>query len=195
MPENNHCLISLEKSTIKEYCLGLAKTANFMSSLYPELIFHRYNDEPSLDVWNKLIIQCENNLKVSTLYLASIVLSFSIVDAICSRFCSHTTLSFLFSFSTNTSTQYASVIDFLPAKLDHNQNISNLEKKVLYLIHSQPKPDFLSTLEYSDLVYFIVNYLGLEKVAQLLPNCYVFMEEQITGQQFLQCIPNDLINI
>ena len=195
LPETNHGLISLEKSTVNEYCIALAKTEKFISSLYPELIFHRYNNEPSLDVWQNLMIRCENNLKVTKLYLSSIVLSLSIIDALCSRFSHHICLSFLFNFSSYQSNNCLSFIDFLPTQLCHYQTESTLEKTVLSLIKSQPKPDFFPTLKYNILVDFIVNYITLKKVPTLLPKSYLFLEEKISSEEFIQNIPDDLIKI
>ena len=195
LPEMNHCLISLDKSTVKEYITALAKMERFFSFLSPEFIFHYYKNEPTLDIWQQLVSRSKHNLAVAKLYLSAIVVSLSIIDALCSRFSHHISLSFLFGFSPYQSNKFLSIVDFLPSKLCEYETESDLEKKVLSLIQCQPKPDFFSTLQYSVLVDFVVSYLGFQQVEKLLPQCHLFIKQKISGEEFLQVFPPDLIKV
>ena len=195
LPEANHCLISLEKSTVKEYCTALAKTGKFLDFLTPEIIFHRYHNEPTKEDWQGLMERGEYNLAIGRLYLCSIVVSLSIIDALCSRFCHHISLSFLFGFSPSLSSNFRSIVYFLPENRGKFTADSDLEKKVLSLIQCQPKPDFFSRLQYSVLVDFVVSYLGFSQLTELLPKYHLFLEEKIDHEQYLELFPPQIVNI
>ena len=195
LPEANHCLISLEKSTVKEYCTALAKTGKFLDFLDPEIIFHRYNNQPNWQDWQDLLGRGEHNLAVGRLYLCSIVVSLSIIDALCSRFCHHISLSFLFGFSPSLSSNFHSIVYFLPKKRGKFKAQSDLEEKVLCLIQCQPKPDFFSRLQYSVLVDFVVSYLGFSQLTQLLPQYHLFLDEKIDHEEYLGHFPPEIVNL
>ena len=195
LPETNHSLLSLDKSTLKEYCIALTKTAKFLDSLSPELIFHRYNDEPVEETWHQLLNRCQNNLAVTKLYLTTIIVSLSLVEALCCRFTHQISFSFLFGFSLELSPHYPSLNDFLTPQSADYQAKSDLEAQALYLIASPPPSDFLASLSYSFLVDFVVRHLGFETIENFVPQCYLFLENKINHEELITLFPDHFVTI
>ncbi|WP_373481409.1 hypothetical protein [Geminocystis sp.] len=190
LAETNHDLIDTHKYTIKDYRFSLAKTTLFLNSLSPQLIFHQYNNQPNIVEFQELVNITRYNLTISKYYLATNLVSISLLEALCYRFQCDISLSFLFDFSH----KYLSIMNFLPSsKPYHPQN--EIEKQVLILLDSEFDCSLYDSFKNTLFSSFIVRYLSFTEILNYQTKCYLFFDNQLDSEEFLRFFPLNLINI
>jgi hypothetical protein len=194
LPETNHPLRETNKYTIKEYRIALANTLEFINYLSPEFIFHYYNNEPSEDIFKTLINRAEYNLTITRLYLGVKLVSISFLEALCCRFYPDISLSFLLGICDNIKSQHLSIIKFLPL-FSVYKPIQQIEKQTLLLLELEYEHNFEYKLKDSLFSIFILKYLTFSEIIKYQSQCYLFFDNKINNEEFLQLFPPYLITI
>ncbi|MBL1211164.1 hypothetical protein [Geminocystis sp. GBBB08] len=192
LPETNRCLRDTKKYTIKEYRIALGNTLQFLDYLSPKFIYHRYNNQPSEKIFQGLINSTEYNLKIIRLFLKAKLVSLSLLEAICLRFYPEISLSFLFGIHSNIESKHSSLTDFLPL-FNFYTPTDKIENETLMLLESECPNFFEYPLKQNIFTTFVVKYLTFSKIILYQPKCYLFFDNKITNEEFLQLFPLQLI--
>lgn len=195
LPETNHTLQNLTDLTIKDYCLALYKTSQFISSLSPHSIFQCYQGYPSITEINNLINQSKLNLDITKFYLNSQLIGLTILWALSTPLSPSLSLSFFFDFSSNTSDKSFSITDYLPLKNFSDNSLSPfVTSEIIPLLKSSYHPPFSPPFPFDNFTLFILQHLSSDDIINIAPSCYLFSQFQLNSSQFLSLFPPSLIN-
>lgn len=194
LPETNHCLYDTQKYSIQDYRFALVNTTKFINFISPDLVFHRYHNEPNIDTFQELITRCENNLHIVRIYLKIKLVSIAILEALSSRFFPPMTLSFFWNPHPDNTFFYASIFDFLPS-ISGYQPQNNQEKIILDLFSCKSSSNLFPDVNHSLFCLFIINHLSLQGFEQYSSQCYHFFNGQLTPEKFLSVFPPSLISM
>lgn len=196
LPETNH---SLQQHrclyTVKDCCIALIKTTKFINSLSPEIIFHRYHDYPHQESYNLLLKNCQFNLNNARYYFFYQVISLTILQAIISRFTNSLPLGFFFSDSCFVSGKCSSLINFLPPVNSEQFLPESQEYQIINLLNSCFNFPPFPYENVGNFVIFVVHNLPLNDTLTLIDKCYLFFDDKIDHNLFLEHFPEQLINL
>lgn len=194
LPETNHFLHQQCLYTIKELVVALIKTSKFISSLYPEIIFHHYHNYPPQTDYNLLIQNSKFNLDITRYYFLYQIISLGILQGLINRFTTSLSLSFFFPSRCEVLDNYSSLIHFLPRVNFPKFSSDSQEFQIINLLSYRFE---IPPFPYDDLgnfVIFIVHNLTLNNTITLIDQCYLFFDNKIDHNLFLKQFPDDLIN-
>jgi len=193
LPETNPSLKYECLYTVKDCCIALIKTLKFISILSPEIIFHRYHDYPSEKDYQLLINKTNSNLDATKYYFSYQVISLSILQALITRFAASLPLCFFFPDSCVLSEVYSSFTSHLPTVNQARFSSDSQEFKIINLLNLQFQPALFPYNDLGIFVIFIVHHLNLNDMINLVDPCYLFFDDKITNNHFLEQFPSDLI--
>lgn len=194
LPETNHALRDTYKYTIQDYRLSLANTTKFINFLKPNLIFHRYHNEPNIDTFQELINICERNLIIGRLYLEIKLVSLAILEAISTRFFPYLPLAFFWGISPYSEIKYPSIFDFLPS-FSPLKSDNSLENTIIQLLSLECNSYLFPDINLSRFSSLILHYLSFDSIIQYQSPCYLFFDSQLSREEFLAFFPPNLISM
>ncbi|KJE89416.1 hypothetical protein, variant 2 [Capsaspora owczarzaki ATCC 30864] len=208
LPETNHGLRNASSYTVREFRVSVQKMEGFLTFLQPEVIFSRFQDEPSGDTFEENTGRARHNLEVSRLYLGCKLAALAIMETISYRLGMDVPLSMLTGDLPRVGYEHVpQLADFLPdptvgqtqsavsdadesplhAKLGVNPlaDLSELEQEVLCLLEFGRARDSSYDRRNSPLATFLVKRLGFAKTTAILARCKVFFSGKLEAEALL----------
>jgi hypothetical protein len=190
MPETNHDLIGNYSYTVSGYRTSLQKMESFMSLLSPELVFQKYQDEPSATVYKTLLDRTQKNLEIARLYLGSKLLSIAAVEALSQRLGTNIPLATMMGELSQRGLPEAQIERFLPVVCERVEPQSAMEAIVLELLEQGRTESSNYDAKNSPVATYIIKALGFSESLRLLGFARDFFKGNISGEEFLErCSP------
>lgn len=185
MPETNHDLTSANAYTVTGYRVSLQKMEGFMNFLKPEVVFHRYQDEPDQQTYELLVSRTQKNLEVARLYLGTKLLSISLIEALSQRIGQDIPLATMMGELPGRGLSVAQLENFLPAIANVVLPTTILEQEVLDLIEKGRTKSSTYDVKNSPVATFIVKSVGFAETRRLIIEAKEFFKKSLTADEFL----------
>ncbi len=196
IPETNHNLLNYSSYTIAEYRIAIIKMEGFLNFLSPEVIFQRFKGFPDDKFYSDLIKRATKNLQIGRLYLASKVVSITVLESLSYRFGRDIPLAMMMGEMPQTGVKLSRLVDFIPMGIDNFYPLQNdLEKEVLQLLEIGRNQTSNYDLKESPLATLIVKYIGFDKVKNLRILAQDLFDHKINSEAFLANFHPELIKI
>ena len=185
MPETNHDLTSANAYTVTGYRVSLQKMEGFMNFLKPEVVFHRYQDEPDQQTYELLVSRTQKNLEVARLYLGTKLLSISLIEALSQRIGQDIPLATMMGELPGRGLSVAQLENFLPAIANVVLPTTILEQEVLDLIEKGRTKSSTYDVKNSPVATFIVKSVGFAETRRVIIEAKEFFKKSLTADEFL----------
>lgn len=176
IPELNHQLKNLEIYSTKYYVLALQRMESFMSLLSHDLIFKRYDDEPSEMKFNEMLRKAQKNLEIARLYLGVKLIPLALKEA----------------FSLPDSSLLKCLDRFLPIETNYDFPNESIELTVFDLLKRGSGFDSNFDPSNSLIARYIIAVADLEQVRPLISMTKSFLIGDISAEDFLNALPGDI---
>jgi len=190
MPETNHNLKNSNSYTVYEYRIALQKMEGFLSFLKPELVFHKFHNEPTEQEYQEMVERTRHNLEVSRLYLGTKLVSIAVLEALSTHLGRDVPISTMMGELPTSGVASMGLEQLLPKVPQPCLPKTDLEAEVLNLLEHGLARSTSYDLKNSPLATFIAKSLGFAEVRRLLVKAREFFQGVITAENFLaECSP------
>ncbi len=194
MPETNHDLTSANSYTVSGFRLSMQKMEGFMNFLKPEIVFQRYLDEPSPDVYAGLIQRTQKNLDVARLYLGGKLLSIAVVEALSQRIGQDIPLATMMGELPGRGAITAQLENFLPNVAVAISPSTALEQEVLDLLEKGRTKSSTYDVKNSPVATYIIKSVGFPAARYLILQAKEFFKKSLTAEEFLALCDRDVVD-
>jgi hypothetical protein len=187
MPETNHDLTNSNSYNVAGFRLSMQKMEGFMNFLKPQLVFQKYQDEPSLEVYNSLIERTQKNLEVARLYLGSKLLSIAVIEALSQRIGQDIPLATMMGELPGRGLSTAQLENFLPIVTTGVAPTTAMEQEVLELLEKGRSKSSSYDVKNSPVATYIIKSIGFDEARRLIVQAKEFFKRNLTAEEFLGC--------
>ncbi|MGD1852278.1 MAG: hypothetical protein ACFCBU_17390 [Cyanophyceae cyanobacterium] len=195
LPETNHNLKFSTSYTVHQYRIALQKMEGFMTGLDPEKIFHRFKDEPALEVYEQMVTQARSNMEVGLLYLGSKLSTIAFLEALSMRFGKDIPLSMLMGEMPTEGFAVSVLADFLPKPENPHKPRNIVEKEVLTLVEVGRLQEFEYDIKNSPLTTYMLKAIGFDEILRLRDLGKDLFSGEITGEDFLAECDSEVVDM
>ncbi len=185
MPETNHDLTNSNYYTVSGFRVSLQKMEGFMHFLKPELVFQRYQDEPSPEAYQTLINRTQRNLEVARLYLGGKLLSIAVIEALSQRIGQDIPLATIMGELPGRGSSTAQLENFLPPVEVVVSPTTTLEQEVLDLLEKGRSKSSTYDVKNSPVATYIIKTVGFGEAQRLLLQAKEFFKKNLSSEEFL----------
>jgi hypothetical protein len=185
LPETNHNLGNSKVYTVDQYRIALQKMEGFMSFLQPEVIFHKFRDEPSDEVYQALVSQARSNIVIGRLYLGSKLATIAFLEALSMRFGRDIPISMLMGEMPTEGYAVSVLADFLPKLANPFVPRNTVEQEVLTLLDKGRLQDFEYDIKNSPLTTYMVEAIGFDEVLRMRDRGKEFFQGKLSAEDYL----------
>ncbi|MBW4578569.1 MAG: hypothetical protein KME42_03225 [Tildeniella nuda ZEHNDER 1965/U140] len=185
LPETNHDLTNANSYTVSGYRVSLQKMEGFMYFLKPELVFQRFQSEPSVEVYQQLIARTQRNLEVARLYLGSKLLSIAVIEALSQRLGQDIPLATMMGELSSHGRSVAQLENFLPQRSMTVAPETDIEEDVLSLVEKGRGQSSSYDIKNSPVATYLIKSVGFSESRRLLVHAKSFFKGTLTAEAFL----------
>ena len=191
LPESNQALRSQELYSIRDYRKALTQTADFLDALDPNLVFHRYKDYPEEGIYEKMVQQAYENIKIARQYLMIKLVSITILEALAEESGGDAPLSLFMGDIPADGGNLRRLEDFLPkASLS---SLADCSSPIYKLLKSGRNSETIFDLKNAPLSFFLYCNLNTERIQQLEKLGYLMFNGDISADEFLTGIEGKVL--
>lgn len=195
LPETNHNLGNSKVYTVDQYRIALQKMEGFMSFLQPEVIFHKFRDEPSDEVYQALVSQARSNIVIGRLYLGSKLATIAFLEALSMRFGRDIPISMLMGEMPTEGYAVSVLADFLPKLDDPFVPRNTVEQEVLTLLDKGRLQDFEYDIKNSPLTTYMVEAIGFDEVLRMRDRGKEFFQGKLSAEDYLIACDQRIVEV
>lgn len=185
LPETNHDLTNANSYTVSGYRVSLQKMEGFMYFLKPELVFQRFQSEPSMEIYQQLIARTQRNLEVARLYLGSKLLSIAVIEALSQRLGQEIPLATMMGELSSHGRSVAQLENFLPSMSMTVAPETDVEEDVLSLVEKGRGQSSSYDIKNSPVATYLIKSVGFSESRRLLAHAKSFFKGTLTAEAFL----------
>ncbi|PSB33421.1 hypothetical protein [Stenomitos frigidus] len=185
LPETNHDLTNANSYTVSGYRVSLQKMEGFMYFLKPELVFQQFQSEPSVEIYQQLIVRTQRNLDVARLYLGSKLLSIAVIEALSQRLGQDIPLATMMGELSSHGRSMAQLENFLPQLSMTVAPETDIEEDVLSLVEKGRGQSSSYDIKNSPVATYLIKSVGFPETRRLLVHAKEFFKETLTPEAFL----------
>jgi hypothetical protein len=193
LPETNPHFKNPHSYTVREYRTSLQKTAGFLETLAPEVIFRRFHGEPDEATYERLVDRARHNLAVGRLYLGSKLLAMAFLEAISLRLGQDVPLTALLGLLPAPGAATTLLSDVLPIPVPPHAPATPVEEDVLDLLEKGRSRESEYDLKNSPLSAFLVRAIGFDRIRSELPRAHAFFSGTLGAEDYLEGSPKEVI--
>jgi hypothetical protein len=193
LPENNPHLTLNKVYTIKSYRAALEKMEIFFNRVDVSVIFHRYRNEPALEVYDGLQAQAIRNVLLAKAYLSGRLLATGILEALCQVTGGDAPVVMIMGNNSrgNVETKYEfnDLINRISVKM-----AKDTDPQVLALLEYEA--DLVSILDFrkTPLGAFVYKSVGHAKMLEYLQVAKEYFSGRMTAERFLESIDSYVVS-
>jgi hypothetical protein len=194
IPETNHDLKRVNTYTVQGYRVSLQKMEGFLNFLKAEIVFRRYQDEPTLAHYEEIVGRAKRNLEIARFYLGMKLTSIAVLEALSLRIGRDVSVAMMMGELPLDSTPVIGMEQFLPTVLNPVLPSNEMEREVLSLLELGRTFDSDYDVKNSPIATFMAKSIGFGEMKELLSKARLFFKGELTGESFLACCPEILID-
>jgi len=183
LPETNHALRSREIYSIRDYRRALNQTADFLDTLDPGLVFHRYQDYPEKEAFEKMVQQAYLNVKIARQYLMIKLLSITLLEALAEASGGDAPLSLFMGDIPADGVNLRRLEDYLPEA--PTASFADHSSPIYRLLKSGRNSETIFDLKNAPLSLFLYSNLSADRIQQLRKSGDSMFNGAISAHEFL----------
>ncbi|AKT37520.1 hypothetical protein [Chondromyces crocatus] len=195
LPETNPHFKNPHSYTAREYRTSLQKTAGFLESLVPSIIFRRFHGEPDEATYNALVARADHNLAVGRLYLWTKLVTMALLEAISHRLGPDVPLTLLLGQLPTAGAPSGRLADLLPPPSRPRSPEGAVEDEVFDLLDKGRSRESTYDLRNSPMSVFLVHAIGFDGIRRELPRAQAFFAGTLAAEAYLKDGPQAAIDI
>ena len=191
LPETNAALRLPDVYTMGAYRDALQKMKGFFDNLDADMVFSQYRNAPPSEEYSQMTRFARNNIQVARLYLGIKILGTTILEALALATGGDAPLSLFMGDVPREGITIKRLEYFLPeledpSWVDHNSTIYQL-------LESGRASDMSFDMKNSPLSLFVYKSIAPEKISLLLRRAQDFFSHQITAEDYLKEIDQNVV--
>lgn len=193
LPETNPHFENPNSYTAREYRTSLQKTAAFLESLDPQVIFRRFHGEPDEETYGQLVGRARHNLAVGRLYLGSKLVAMAFLEALSHRLGPDVPLTLMLGQLPTSGELAARLADRLPESRRPYTPGSVVEAEVFNLLDKGRTRESEYDLRNSPMSVLLVRAIGFDGILRELTRAHAFFAGTMAPEDFLAGGPEGVI--
>lgn len=191
LPETNAALRLPDAYSIGAYRLALRKMADFFENLSVEVIFHRYQNVPPLDIYTDLVLRAGRNIQIARQYLDIKLMGASILEALAQATGGDAPLSLFMGDIPRDGLNIKRLEYYLPELDDPAWADRN---SALYKVFDEsPASESSFDLKNSPLPLFVFKSVSPERLSVYLEKAEAFHAGRLLANDFLKALDPSLV--
>lgn len=195
MPETNHRLDNANIYTVRDYRIAMEKMTGFLRFLKPESIFHQFAGVPSDERYISLQEKAKYNLILGRRYMGIKLFTIAVIEAIALRLGAEVPIATMMGQMPRPGEKLPRLDDFFPPLQNAYEPETTMEENILSLLELGREAASDYDLKNSPLATYMLKYLGFAAIDDHLKIAEQFFQNKISGEQFLQQCPSELVEI
>lgn len=168
IPETNHNLLSSSTYTVRDYRVSLQKMHGFLSSLRPEAVFRRFDNEPDEATHAARVVAAARNLGIARHYLGAKLVSIAFLEALSLRFAPEVALSALMGeLAQDDAYSIGTLESLLPPLPPAAAPRDDIEAAVRSLLEQGRHVDVQYDIRHSPIAALFMRTMGFERMTSL----------------------------
>ncbi len=193
VPEINPLLRSPASYTVEGYRGALEKMEHFFSHLEPEVIFQRFDDEPSAEEYRILLSNATRRVEEARYYFRLKLISLGLLEALSGTLGRNLGLPVLMGELSNLGSPEDRVEKYLPVLDGNNTRGDEMEIRLLRLLDKNADQETETGLKSSPLTAFLVRSIGFRELLKTWPVLQAYFADPSSGKAFLGAFPMDTL--
>lgn len=194
LPETNTHFKNPNSYTAREYRSSLQKTAAFLESLDPEVIFRRFHGEPDERAYRELVERARHNLAVGRLYLGAKLVTMALLEALSRRLGPDVPLTLMLGQLPASGEPAGRLADRLPEPERQHTPANLVEEEVFDLLDKGRTRESEYDLRNSPMSVFLVHAIGFDGIRRELARAHAFFAGALSPEDYLAGGPTEAID-
>lgn len=194
LPETNPHFKNPNSYTAREYRSSLQKTAAFLESLDPEVIFRRFHGEPDEHAYRQLVERARHNLAVGRLYLGAKLVTMALLEALSRRLGPDVPLTLMLGQLPTSGEPAGRLADLLPVPARPHTPDNLVEEEVFDLLDKGRTRESEYDLRNSPMSVFLVHAIGFDGIRRELARAHAFFAGALAPEDYLAGGPTEAID-
>jgi hypothetical protein len=194
LPETNSHFENPNSYTARQYRTSLQKTAGFLESLDPAVIFRRFHGEPDEQSYEQIVGRARHNLAVGRLYLASKLVTMAFLEALSRRLGPDVPLTMMLGQLPTSGERTGRLSDLLPGPTRPRTMSDAVEEEVFDLLDKGRTRESQYDLRNSPMSVLLVNSIGFDGIRRELTRAHEFFAGALPAEEFLASGPADVLD-